>query len=132
MAQATGLLTVRHRVDLAISPPAAGAALPEKQILQQLVAKLPWFRLGIIRRGNRPPPPRKVPEPVPPTKHGFKYRLVYIVVGLRVVGFDNERGDGDHRHDGEKIFEYQFQGIDRLMSDFAEAVEQWRAEHGQD
>jgi hypothetical protein len=74
----------------------------------------------------------KVPEPVPPTTHGFKYRLVYIVGGLRVIGFDNERGRGDHRHDGERISEYQFQGIDRLMEDFAAAVEQWRAEHGKD
>jgi len=63
MAQATGMLTVRHRVDLAIpkrtaiSPPAAGAAWPEKPILPQPVAKLPWSWLGIIRRGNRPPPP---------------------------------------------------------------------------
>jgi len=37
-----------------------------------------------------------VPTPVPPTTHGFKYRLVYIVNGVRVVGFDNERGKGDH------------------------------------
>ena len=33
----------------------------------------------------------RVPEAVPPTAHGFKYRLVYVVEGVRVVGFDNER-----------------------------------------
>lgn len=74
----------------------------------------------------------KVPDSVPPTKHGFKYRLVYIVDGHRVIGFDNERGRGDHRHNGEKVFEYQFLGIDRLMEDFAIAIERWRAKHGQD
>lgn len=36
----------------------------------------------------------RVPEPVPPTDHGFKYRLAYIVDGERVVGYDNERGKG--------------------------------------
>jgi hypothetical protein len=33
----------------------------------------------------------RVPEAVPPTAHGFKCRLVYVVEGVRVVGFDNER-----------------------------------------
>ena len=38
----------------------------------------------------------KVPKPVPPTEHGYKYSAVYVVDGVRVVGFDNERGKGDH------------------------------------
>ena len=33
----------------------------------------------------------EVPEPVDPSKHLLKYRLVYIVNGERVVGYDNER-----------------------------------------
>jgi len=41
----------------------------------------------------------QVPQPVPPCAHSFKYRLVYIVNGFRVVGFDNERGKGDHYAD---------------------------------
>ncbi len=28
----------------------------------------------------------KVPTPVPPTTHSFKYRLVYVMNGERVVG----------------------------------------------
>jgi hypothetical protein len=32
------------------------------------------------------------------TPHGLKYSAVYIVNGLRAVGYDNERGKGDHRH----------------------------------
>ena len=37
----------------------------------------------------------RVPKPVPPSKHGFKYRLVYIIAGKRALGYDNERGKGD-------------------------------------
>jgi len=37
----------------------------------------------------------KVPKPVPPTEHGYKYRAVYVVDGVRIVGFDNERGKGE-------------------------------------
>ena len=33
----------------------------------------------------------RLPSPVHPSGHGFKYRLVYIVDGHRVVGFDNEQ-----------------------------------------
>lgn len=72
----------------------------------------------------------EVPAPVPPSEHRFKYRLVYIVRGQRVIGFDNERGRGNHRHDGEVVTEYQFKDVDQLLNDFAEAVEQWRANHG--
>jgi len=39
-----------------------------------------------------------VPDAVPPSEHRVKYRLVYIVNGVRVVGYDNERGKGDHKH----------------------------------
>jgi hypothetical protein len=34
----------------------------------------------------------RLPTPVPPSEHPFKYRLAYVVEGKRVVGFDNERG----------------------------------------
>ncbi|MCJ2091040.1 DUF6516 family protein [Methylobacterium sp. J-072] len=74
----------------------------------------------------------RVPEPVPPTEHGFKYRLVYVVNGVRVIGFDNERGKGDHRHDQDAEAPYRFAGVDRLLADFVEAVEAWRRDHGED
>ena len=44
----------------------------------------------------------RVPDPVPPSGHRFKYRLVYVESGRRVVGFDNERGKGDHKHFGDQ------------------------------
>ena len=40
----------------------------------------------------------KVPSPVPPSRHDYKYRAAYVVGGERVIGFDNEPGKGDHCH----------------------------------
>ena len=69
----------------------------------------------------------RVPQPVPPTGHGFKYRAVYIVDGQRVVGFDNERGKGDHCHlDGQEL-PYEFRGVEQLVEDFIAAVESRRS-----
>ncbi|HOB92591.1 MAG TPA: DUF6516 family protein [Aquabacterium sp.] len=65
----------------------------------------------------------RVPEPVPPSEHGFKYRLVYVVQGQRVVGYDNERGKGDHRHLGERELPYRFSTVDQLLADFMADVE---------
>ena len=60
----------------------------------------------------------KVPKPVPPTDHGYKYSAVYVVDGVRMVGFDNERGKGDHCHlDGVEV-PYAFTGVDQLIEDF--------------
>jgi len=64
----------------------------------------------------------QVPVPVPPTTHGFKYRLVYISGGVRIVGFDNERGKGDHMHLDGQEFPYHFTTIDQLVADFAQEI----------
>jgi hypothetical protein len=72
----------------------------------------------------------QVPRPVPPTVHGFKYRLAYIVDGKRMVGYDNERGKGDHRHQGDHEEPYRFVGVDQLVTDFIDTVTRWRIEHG--
>ncbi|OQW89816.1 MAG: hypothetical protein BWK72_00775 [Rhodoferax ferrireducens] len=64
----------------------------------------------------------KVPAPVPPTEHGYKYSAVYVVNGVRVVGFDNERGKGDHCHlDGAEV-PYAFTSVAQLIEDFIAAV----------
>ena len=69
----------------------------------------------------------RVPAPVPPTEDGFKYRAVYALNGVRVVGFDNERGKGDHCHlDGVEM-PYRFDGVDQLVEDFIAAVAARRA-----
>jgi hypothetical protein len=69
----------------------------------------------------------KVPKPVPPTEHGYKYRAVYVVDVVRIVGFDNERGKGDHCHIDGKELPYAFIGVDQLLEDFIAAVETRRA-----
>jgi len=60
----------------------------------------------------------QVPEPVPPTTHGLKYSLIYIVDGQRIVGYDNERGKGDHRHLGTLETPYLFVSAKVLIGDF--------------
>ena len=69
----------------------------------------------------------RVPRPVPPTDHGYKYSAVYVVNGLRIIGFDNERGKGDHCHlEGVEV-PYVFTGVDQLIEDFIAAVAARRA-----
>ena len=72
----------------------------------------------------------RVPAPVPPSRHCIKYRLAYIVGGVGVIGFDSERGKGDHRHDGGMETPYRFQGVEQLVADFKAAVQAWRTAHG--
>jgi len=71
----------------------------------------------------------RVPEPVPPSTHGFKYRLAYIVAGECVVRYDNERGKGDHRHFDDVEEPYRFITSDKLMADFESDVARWNHEH---
>ena len=68
----------------------------------------------------------RVPKPVPPSGHRFKYRLVYVVDGKRLVGYDNERGKGDHRHLGAKEVSYRFVNVAKLLADFMTDVEDAR------
>lgn len=65
----------------------------------------------------------RVPQPVPPSEHGFKYRPVYVVDGQRQVGYDNERGKGDHRHMGDRELPYRFVDVPRLLVAFMADVE---------
>jgi len=69
----------------------------------------------------------RVPEPLPPSEHGFKYRAAYAVGGVRVVGFDNERGKGDHCHILGRERPYRFVSVEQLVEDFIAAVEAARS-----
>lgn len=60
----------------------------------------------------------RLPRPVPPSEHPYKYRLVYVAGGDRVVGYDNERGKGDHKHLGDREESYCFESPKQLMADF--------------
>lgn len=64
----------------------------------------------------------RVPESIRPSEHSYKYRLVYVVEGVRIVGYDNERGKGDHKHFGAVEVIYQFAGLAALLDDFWQDV----------
>ena len=63
-----------------------------------------------------------VPEPVAGSCHPYKYRLYFGRGGVRLVGYDNERGKGDHRHRFGIEEPYRFTTVEQLMSDFLEDV----------
>lgn len=69
----------------------------------------------------------QLPAPVPPSPHKFKYRLVYIMAGIRVLGYDNERGKGDHRHLGDQESSCRFVSIERSLADFVADVNRLRS-----
>lgn len=55
--------------------------------------------------------------------HGLKYRLFYGRNGVRLVGYDNERGKGDHKHLGDVESRYRFVSVEKLITDFLTDVE---------
>jgi Family of unknown function (DUF6516) len=58
--------------------------------------------------------------------HGFKYSLVYIVDGVRVIGYDNGERRGDHRHYGAREEPYAFISPRQLVEDFRRDVDAYR------
>lgn len=64
----------------------------------------------------------RVASAVPPSNHGFKYSLYFGREGRRLVGFDNERGKGDHRHLGDDETAYAFTTVEQLVADFLSEV----------
>jgi len=67
----------------------------------------------------------KVP-PSPDKPKGYKYSLVYIVEGNRVIGYDNSERKGDHRHYGNREEPYNFKTLRQLADDFLCDVEQFK------
>ncbi len=63
-----------------------------------------------------------VPRPIPPCSHSFKYSLFYGRPGTRLVGYDNERGKGDHLHRNGNEEPYAFSTPEQLLEDFAADV----------
>ncbi len=63
-----------------------------------------------------------VPEPVPPSAHRFKYSLVYVLDGVRLIG------KGDHRHLHGVETPYEFLGIAELLADFRVLIKRGRGE----
>jgi len=70
----------------------------------------------------------QVPQPVPPSRHYMKYSLFYGRPGVREIGYDNERGKGDHRHFQGSETPYRFTTIEQLIADFKSDVFTLRGE----
>ena len=62
--------------------------------------------------------------PAPPSRHRYKYRLFCGRPDERLVGFDNERGKGGHKHVLGRESAYQFSTLEKLLEDFAATVGQ--------
>lgn len=60
----------------------------------------------------------RVPNPVAGSVHPYKYRLFYGYPGRRLVGYDNERAKGDHRHRHGLQEAYRFKSPEALIDDF--------------
>jgi hypothetical protein len=69
----------------------------------------------------------RVPKPVPGSRHAFRYRLYYGRSGKRIIGYDNERPKGDHRHVEGREEPYAFSDVETLVRDFLSDVAQRRS-----
>ncbi len=57
-------------------------------------------------------------EPLEGSDHPYKYSLALVVAGKYVLCYDNERGKGDHKHEGDVESTYAFTTLNQLFSDF--------------
>jgi hypothetical protein len=72
---------------------------------------------------------RRLPDTDNERLHGLKYRLYYGYPGKCLVRYDNERGKGDHRHEGDKEEPYAFTSVEQLIQDFKADIEHLRGDH---
>jgi hypothetical protein len=68
----------------------------------------------------------QVPAAVTGSRHRYKYRLYCGRDGRRLVGYDNERGKGDHRHRRHREERYLFTTVEQLAQDFLADVAEER------
>lgn len=71
----------------------------------------------------------KIPQPLPGSVHGYKYRLAFVMEGECLLRYDNEAGKGDHKHIGGKEIPYTFSTVDCLVADFFQDVTRWYDEN---
>jgi hypothetical protein len=70
----------------------------------------------------------RVPQSVKGSAYRLKYSLFYGRPGQHLVGYDNERGKGDHRHVGEREERYFFTTPEAPVRDFLSDVKEPRGE----
>ena len=67
-----------------------------------------------------------VSSPVPSSAHEFKYSLFYGRPRVREIGYNNERGKGDHKHFRDIETSYGFETVEKLIADFLSDVKTLR------
>ncbi|QND54100.1 hypothetical protein HB779_06725 [Phyllobacterium sp. 628] len=65
----------------------------------------------------------RVPAHVKGSKHPYKYRLYWGRDNVRIVGYDNERGKGDHCHLEGEEHPYIFVSVEALIEDFYREID---------
>ncbi len=65
----------------------------------------------------------RLPEVDAERPHGLKYSLFFGRAGKRIIGYDNEKGKGDHRHYRSREEPYRFSSLEQLIRDFEKDVE---------
>jgi hypothetical protein len=68
----------------------------------------------------------EIAAPAADRPSGYKYSLVYIVNGVRVIGYDNAEGRGDHRHYRDTERPYRFKSLRQLVADFYNDIEKFK------
>lgn len=63
--------------------------------------------------------------------HGYKYSLAYVVNGVCVLRYDNERGKGDHKHIGDIEIPVKFVDIRTLIDEFSADVKMLRRQENE-
>ncbi len=56
--------------------------------------------------------------------HTVEPHLVYVAAGERVVGYDNERGKGDHKHLRGAEIAYRFVDVPTMLADFIKDLQE--------
>ncbi|CBW76727.1 Hypothetical protein RBRH_01895 (plasmid) [Mycetohabitans rhizoxinica HKI 454] len=69
----------------------------------------------------------RLPECDAERPHGLKYSLFYGQGSARIIGYDNERGKGDHRHYRDHEVPYVFSTAEQMVRDFLGDVERERS-----
>ena len=67
----------------------------------------------------------RLPHPHDERPHRLKYRLYYGYPGKPLVRYDNGRGKGDHRHEGDRNTRYTFVSVEQLIRDFKADIERF-------
>ena len=92
----------------------ATLALHDKQVLPDgAIVEMKIWRLATPLHGSA---------------HTLKYSLYYGKDNKRLVGYDNERGKGDHRHIEGGQERYVFTSVEQLIADFLADVRGIRGE----